>query len=70
MQMTNGQLADLIDALKLASEFLHLIIDGTLLPDPKDDEPDDADRRAEWTLQMKRYRALRRLLLTEERRAM
>jgi hypothetical protein len=68
-QLTNGERAALIDALKWASAMLHSIVDCNLPKDPKDDEPDDAEERALRTAQIKRYRKLRRRLLAEEQRA-
>ena len=66
---TNGDRADLIEALKFAISCQLSMIDCNLLPDPKEDEPEDAENRALWTDQVRRWRGLRRKLLAEERRA-
>jgi hypothetical protein len=69
MRMTNGQRADLIEALRKAVILIRSTMNAELPVDPADDEPDNAENRALWTDEMRRYRQLRRKLLAEEKRA-
>jgi hypothetical protein len=64
---TSAQRADLIDALHLALELTEMKIRSELPPMKRDWDPSDKDNFAEWDGQRKRFTALRRVLLKEEK---
>jgi len=68
--LTNGERADLIDAFAEAIESLESMIDSTLPPRRADDTRLDRENRDDWSGKVKRYRALRKRYLKEEKKAM
>jgi hypothetical protein len=68
MRFTNAQRADLIDALKIASDTNKGFVDSyTINNDPS--TSDDPEWCRELLANAKRYRKLRRALLAEEKAA-
>jgi hypothetical protein len=65
MKLTNGQLADLIDALKVAIDDRRSMIRSNLPPIVLHWKKSEWEDFEEWTGQLLRFRRLRRTLLKE-----
>jgi hypothetical protein len=72
VKLTNGQVANLIEALTVAIDNNKCFIDSNIPPKSVPREAwskEDKETFAEWTAEMRRWRKLRKLLLGHERAA-
>jgi hypothetical protein len=68
MKLTNAELGETVNALKEAIELATMKINSELPLNSTDYDEQDRDNHAIWTGQRRRYRALRKKFLAEEKR--